>query len=380
MPRSAADPPRRRSSPRGLLGMLALVLAVELFLLDRDDHYTPDLPASWRHAAVASTAADGAVRADVLCFGDSMVKFGVLPAVLDGALGGRSINLALHAGPPSAAYFLLRRAIDAGASPSAVIVDFGPHQLARDPRHEEFARCWPELARTSECLDLAISTGAPAFLGRLVAGRALPSCRLRHEVRAQVRAALDGGGWSARGAVRALIRNWEANRGAQVLAKRPGYRGEINPLNDGLFPIRWEVDPITLGYVRRFLRLAEERQVAVYWLLPPLAPAAQARREALGLDAPFDEFAQALRSEFPLLTLVDARRAGYDASVFVDAVHLDRDGATTLTADLADVIRGGERGVVSLPSYRPRAVGTPVEDLEQSTLAMRRGRGTSQLR
>lgn len=377
MPR-ATHPPRRRYAPRGLLGMLALVGAVELFLLDRDDHYTPDLPASWRHAAAASTRE--ATRADVLCFGDSMVKFGVLPTVLDEALGKRSYNLALHAGPPSAAYFLLHRVIEAGANPRVLVVDFGPHQLARDPRHDEFARCWPELASAGECLDLALSTSDAGFLGRLTLGRALPSYRLRHEVRAEVVAALDGQGWSARGAVRALRRNWEANQGAQVLAKRPEFQGEVNPLNDGLFPAAWESDPVTLGYVRRFLRLAEEHRIAVYWLLPPLAPAAQERREALGLDAPFDQLAHALQAEFPDVTLVDARRAGYDASVFVDAVHLDRDGASTLTADLADVIRSDQRGSIALPAYQPRSIAAPVEDLEQSTLALQRGRRSSRLR
>ena len=36
---------------------------------------------------------------------------------------------------------------------------------------------------------------------------------------------------------------------------------------------------------RRFLKLAASRDIAVYWLLPPVAPEVQARREAKGLDA-----------------------------------------------------------------------------------------------
>lgn len=368
---------RRSNGPRGLLGMVALVAIVELVLAGQDAHLTPDLPASWRHAGAAATRE--ASRVDLLAFGDSLVKFGVLPTVLDAALGGRSYNLAVHAGPPSAACLLLRRALDAGARPRALVVDFGPHQLARDARHPEFRRCWPELASVAECLDLARATHDAGFLGSLILGKALPSYRVRYEVRAQAFAALDGGGWSARGAVRALRRNWEANQGAQALARKPGDLGEVPLNNDGLFPASWQVNPVALADVHRFLSLASGRGIVVYWLLPPLSPGVQARRDELALDEPFDRLVRDVQARFPSVTIVDARRAGYTADVFVDAVHLDRDGAAALTADLASVIaadRAGEAAsqFVRLPTYRPREINGPIEDLEESVLALRDAR------
>ena len=103
-----------------------------------------DTAESWR---LRGSGAFGFLGAEVLAFGDSMVEFGVLPGVIAERSGLRAINLAVHDGSPAVSYFLLRRALEAGARPRAIVVDFMPHQLARSQRAEGFAlrpgRPWP---------------------------------------------------------------------------------------------------------------------------------------------------------------------------------------------------------------------------------------------
>ena len=73
------------------------------------------------------------------------------------------------------------------------------------------------------------------------------------------------------------------------------------------------------------------------------------------------------------MTVLDGRHAGYDHTLFVDATHLDGQGAYTLSRDVADILRhdraGGAAGTarwVDLPAYRACPVEVALEDVEQS--------------
>src|SRR5437016_3106661 len=121
---NAAASPARTHWPRGLLGALVLVAAVECALerswLDLDD----PVSLSWRLSArAAEREAPGCA---LLCMGDSLVKLSMIPQVLEAQTGLRAYNLAVARGPAPAAYFLLKRALRAGASPQAIVVDFKP--------------------------------------------------------------------------------------------------------------------------------------------------------------------------------------------------------------------------------------------------------------
>jgi hypothetical protein len=98
----------------------------------------------------------------------------------------------------------------------------------------------------------------------------------------------------------------------------------------------------------------------------------QGHWEHAGNDARFVRFLRAQLARFPNLVVVDARHAGFESRVFVDAIHLDRDGAIALSSGLADVLqaRPGPRWV-TLPPYREPAFDAPVEDLAKSALARR---------
>ncbi len=368
-------PPRSswRRLPAGLLGALALVVLFEATVASRDRHAT-DAALCWRETARA--AESKATGCDLLLFGDSLVKFGVLPRVLEASGGSRAYNLALHAGPIPASYFLLRRALDAGARPRAVVLDAMSHQLTADPNDPTLARGWAELASPRDLADLAWSLGDLNFFSRGLLGQLLPSVRARHELRANFLARLEGRSWSLSHWFRVLRRNWIANQGAQPHVPRTS-PVVVDPNHGGLFPDHWRPTPLNVTYLRRFCRLAAEHGATVYWLIPPLHPDVQIRRARLHLDDAYNTFVRDEIQRLPHVMILDARRASYDEGVFRDAVHLDRRGAQALSQSVA-VALGAPNGNAARWRELPLVSGewppALVEDMEQTRVAARSGR------
>lgn len=368
---------QRKSSawPVGLLGTICIAMMIEgLIARHESDSLWNSTVTSWRFAARALRR--DARRSEILCFGDSLVKFGVEPLILEERLRRPAYNLALFGGPPAASYFLFRRALDAGANPRAVIVDFQPHQLGVSPRF--FVREWPHLATLRECLNLAAKTGDASFFASMVLAELMPSYRDRQEIRLGFFAALRGESRSRiwKTEVAPLVRNWNRNRGAQVSPRQPAFDGRFNPRNPGLFPTRWACNPATLSYVQQFLELASDRHIPVFWLLPPITPEPQARRQQLGLDANFSRLVRQIQAPFPNVTVVDGRHSGYASSVYIDSVHLDRRGAALLSHDLASLLEttlnaGLQPRWLHLANFQDRPVDLSLEDVNQSRAALR---------
>jgi hypothetical protein len=353
--------------------MIGLVLLVELFFARHErTSFTTNVAASWKQAGRA--ARREAVPCDVLCFGDSMIKFGIAPRLIEERTGLSSYNLAVYGGPPPVSYFLFRRALEAGARPRAVIVDFTPHLLQSSPQRH--VRQWQEIATLRECADLAWFERNASFLAELVVGKVLPSVRDRHEIRASIVHALRGESYTESIAhyITPLWRNWRLNRGGQLIAPNPAFHGEVDPTDHALFPVPWSRDRASESYLRRFLVLAAQRGVTVYWLLPPNSPASQAHLEQIGLSDEFARYVHAVQRRFPNLVVVDARHSEYTDAVFADPVHLDRHGTAALSAALAGLLRRhAQEGArwVALPRCPDRPIEVPFEDLDQSRLAIR---------
>jgi hypothetical protein len=358
---------RRGGVPRGLIGMLALVAAIEGSLARHAMDFTRFYIHDWEAGGRASRR--DAKGCGVLCLGDSLVKFGVAPALLEGRLGTKAYNLAVCSGQAPSSYFLLRRALAAGARPTALVVDFVPYLLAAEPRHN--LRQWPELFSLPEAIDLGWTTRNARFVAELALGMLLPSVKDRAEIRGAVAAALRGESASRRGEVKACRRHWRLNRGAVSAHERPGYRGEVDTADAGYFPRSWKCHPANEAYVRRLLDLASAHGIRVFWLLPPVAPQFQARCDEIGLEAGHERFVRDLRARYPGLTVVDGRRSGYGVAQFIDPLHLNRRGAACLSDDLAAILGDAPRDGatdrwITLPDYRDRPVGIALDDIDPS--------------
>jgi hypothetical protein len=363
------DRPSR--APWALGGMLALVLLVEGIVTRLDADVANTTALSWR---LSGEAARGeATGCEVLCFGDSLVKHGVLPRTIEARSGRHAYNLAVAAGLAPVPYFLLRRTLDSGARPAAVVVDFKPDMLAGGPRYQ--ARGWQELLGPRELTELAWAARDPTLLATIALGALVPSVRSRHEIRAGIAAALRGEEPPQRRPNLLYARHWRVNKGANVAIRNTAFRGEVGPEDHKKYLSHaWRCHRINRDFVERFLALAESRGIPVYWLLPPIAPHLQARRDETGVDGQFTRFVQSFQARHRNLTVVDARHAGYGADVFVDPVHLDGQGALALSADLADLLAPGCAASagrwLALAPYRARPAEADVEDVERSRLAV----------
>jgi hypothetical protein len=346
--------------------MLVLVALVESAITrSRPDLATPWAD-DWRFAA--EKAVTEAPRRELLCFGDSLVKYGVLPQVIARRTGLRSYNLATSGGTLPSSYFLLKHALNAGARPRAVVVDFTPLLLPEPAGLQNY----PELATWRDCLDLAWTARDPGFLAAASLAKLLPSYRWRFEARGAIKNALGGKDGSPRPWVEIVNKIWLEADGAQPMPRGRARPSGEDALIDGVAPPSWTCGPTDRAFLERFLALAESRKIPVFWLIPPLCPEAHARRARRGSDAAYTAVAREISSRYRDVIVVDARHSGYDDSVHSDHLHLDGLGAEVLSSDLGAVVSGwlasrsGPRWV-DLPAYAGRQGGSATEALARSS-------------
>ena len=378
---TGASGSRRGGIPAGLIGMLALVVGVERFVADHPFGFMGDPQRlAWRMSERAIRGE--AARAEVLCLGDSLVKFGILPRVLEAGLGRSAYNLAIPGAQPAASYFLFRRALTSGARPRAVVVDFYSKVLAAAPR---INRCfWPDLLSFGELLELSCQARDIRLFNESAVGWLLPSFRDRGEIRRAVLATVKGEGRQLRDTLSANLRNGLANRGATVapvvLPSPVDYEtgSRIDPSRQR----RWAPARPNAEFVRRFLDLARDHGIPVFWVLPPTSPRWQERIERRGEEAAYLRFVRGTRARAPNVVILDGRHTGYGRELFCDPVHLNRAGASAFTADVASAIAlhlagsGPRDSWVALPAYRDRPPVRFVEDLVQSEIAVRSAEST----
>jgi len=328
--------------PVGLLGMIALIVVLETVVASHYLQFTRFYIHDWR--VTGQQASTVSQESTMLCFGDSLVKFGVLPRVLEKVSGERVYNLSVCGGQAGSSYFLFRRAIQSGARPKFVLIDFVPHLLSPGPQHN--LRQWPELLSVQELMELGITSRYVIFSVETFLRVFLPSLKDREEIRSSLLATLQGRSTPHRRAVEEHERIWRANLGADVHPDRPEYQGEVDTSDPGYFPKRWKCHRTNEFYVHRFMELAEARGIRVIWLLPPVTPRFQAELDERGLSSASDQMIQQLLRKFKNITVLDARDSGFPSRLFVDPLHLNQAGASRLSTAIAtslDQIRLGTK-------------------------------------
>ncbi len=357
----------RRGLPGGLVGMIALVALVEWALSARDRDLTADISTTWRWSRMSSTR--DAPKAKILCLGDSLVKFGVAPRIIEQETGLRCCNLAVYEGRPPSSYFLLRRALDAGARPAAIVVD--GDMLYKDP--VEYPWLWPELAGPPEIAQVAWAGRNAEFFANSMTCLLLRSFRARGEIRKSLVAGFNGTRTETLLAFEANWRNWTRNQGALIVPSSL-HLAEENPRQleqPFVRTMTWACHPINAHFNRKLLDLAASRGIAVFWLIPPKHPKFIECLDRPAWDGLFAAYLAELMGRYPNLMVVDGRHSGYDATLIGDLVHLNRRGACSFSASVGKIIRDRladrdkARGWVNLPRFAEVADGS-LEDTNQS--------------
>lgn len=325
--------------PSGMLGAVVLILLVDVVLgrIRWENPPRSRLSASWRWA---NRAAEGPeAGAEVLCFGDSLIKLGIVPRVLEERLGRSSYNLAVLGGPAPASHELLRRVLDRGCRPGALVVHFSPLLLGMDPKAG--LEWWAGGLRISDRLALLGRTCDPSMIGPLIVHGLLGSMGARDAVRSALglhsSASEDVDRLGPEG-IEELARGWTRNQGAQLAPRRfvPVAGSLPNPYRGHRW--KWAPNPVHAYFVDRFLAMAEDRGIPVYWVIPPADPAWLDRNEGVGTVGAYREYVLGLLDRFSVLTVLDAQHAGWGRRWFRDPIHLNRDGAVRLSGLVADAI------------------------------------------
>ena len=254
---------------------------------------------------------------DLLCLGDSLIKHGLVPGVIEKRTGLRTVNLSAARAPALLTYFLLRRALDAGATaarPSSSM----PSRPCSWPAPSFNARYWQEVLTPRECLEFSLMTRNGPFMLATIVGRLLPSLRSRLEVRSNVLAALRGETDRIPAINRVLVAQLDGQRRGQRRGRQfPQPQDEVaarhratpapRALPSSTRPMPWEWSG-SCSWPRA-------HDIPVFWLLTPLSPALQALRDQSGAEAGYERFVRSFVERYPrLLTVLDARRGGYPAA------------------------------------------------------------------
>ncbi len=371
---ATSSSPCQRAIPWGLIGMIGLVGAFETQKVRRDFALISGQAASWRFTARQLNYRGKS--AEILCLGDSLIKFGVVPQVLEHETGKSAFNLALLSAPAPASYMMLSRVLERGGRPRAVLVDFNCEILKEGPRSTKRPYPWADLLTFAELAELSRVLREPDFFVRVTLNRVLAAVKNRFEIRENVLAALNNQPIHLRDVAPGFERNWTFNGGAQVHGKRSYQEGALPPdaepqVSDG------SCDPVNAIYLERFLNLAKRRDITVFWVIPPFSPINQAWMRYLGEEAAFDRFLNLVQERHPELVVLDARYSGYVHDLFFDGVHLDGDGAAGFSVALARCVNlhlaapGTSPRRVKLPAYRPFVGSTPIEVFGSSVVALR---------
>jgi hypothetical protein len=368
------QPSSRAVLPLGLLGAIAIVLVAEGYVARRKADLTSIFAIEWR--ANARAIRRHAAGSSVLCFGTSVTHMGVSPRVLEEAIRMPAYNFAISGAQPFACYVALRDALASGARPRAVTVDFMWSTLGQPHTFNELGL--PEMASLLDCAEFALSARDASCFGRMALAWFLPTYRGRAEVRANIAAAVLGAEPNRNPERFLHARNASINRGAYHLGA-VDYDGKVDPSNPVLFSPAWACPSASEASIRKFLDLAASRGIPVFWIMPPMAPAARGAWAASGVEAKYRGLVDSIAAGYANVTVVDATGADYPSSTFNDPVHLNRDGAVAFTADLARAIAarlaadgGPSPWRVRLPDYRPDTDAGRVED-SRTTLARIKG-------
>jgi hypothetical protein len=362
-----------KSLPLALVATLLLVSWIEGHIARRQDMSTI-YALEWRRTGSVPRRKE-VLTSSILCFGTSLTRFGISPRVLEETLHVPAYNLALSGGQPFPSYLMLRRSLEAGARPRAILVDFMWMPIGQNHTYNE--RLITEMLTLRDCAEFAWAAGDSSFLGRLAAATLLPSYRARHEVRTNIDFALRG--WEPPRVPERLLfdRNMTLNRGALHVPLGKS-RGEFDPNHPMIFEKDWACTPVSAQYIGKFFDLASSHKIPVFWLIPPVPENTRERLIEIGVRARYNQFVESMRASHPEVVVLDGSGSRYETSAFFDLIHLARDGAVVWSADVAAAVKRclePPRTLAGtwerLPDYRADTKAARIEDIDKTNENLR---------
>jgi hypothetical protein len=271
---------------------LAIVVAIELAL-----SFAPEnvmiRTMRWMRARLAQQP-----PATIQIHGDSVAQGGLMAGEIAGELppGTTVWNAALQGSGPEFTYFLLKRQVEEGRRPKAIVIAHSPHTLVTE-RISELVGGFLDWDEVPEAM-----VASHRFFDTLYGILCRLSFTLRHR---DELAALTKGR-------RAEVASWNDPiptegwiRSRMAAAERTWARdgkGRLPPLHP-VYRQPFVVDPGEREYLARTLALARAHGITAYWLTLPEHAAVAAARDSIGFAARYYAFVDSLaaRGEVRLL-------------------------------------------------------------------------------
>jgi len=259
---------------------------------------------------------DGAA-ADVEIMGDSVAAGGLLAGGFAGALpsGATISNLAMSATGPEFPYFLLKRQIAAGKAPKAIVYAPSPHTFAslRVGLLVSGYCTWPEAGEVA----LAGIHTCDVVYGAM--------CKVSRTLRYREELAVFVKGDPAKAAEKSL----------EELRKRSPQKQQFPPeMLPQMYKKGFAWDPFNLYFCKKFLSLAREHHIHIYWVTMPELPVVAESRKRLDFDKEYYAFLDKVAKDYGV-TLFQKEFVVYADEEFRDYSHLNEHGAERYTAFIA---------------------------------------------
>lgn len=255
---------------------------------------------------------------DLQVMGDSVAKGAIIPQQLTEALPGHPYvyNTAIAGSGPEFSYFVLKREIDAGKTPKAILYAPSPHTFANG-RVALLAGAfctWPEIA------ELAKQGMAPC---EMVYGC---FCKLSWTLRYREQLAdrLRGRAPETEGPQAAV----EKVAGVTHRHYSPEHLRTSHKQPFGVFHLN-EV------FFDKFMDMAQQNNIKVYWATPPVLPVVYENRKQYNFDQAYFQFLDEVCAKYHVQTL-QKEFLIYPDDQFKDYDHLDSVGAARFTQLLGE--------------------------------------------
>jgi hypothetical protein len=257
---------------------------------------------------------------DLQVMGDSVAKGAVICQQLTEALPGHPyvLNTAIGGSGPEFSYFVLKREIAAGKAPKAILCAPSPHTFASG-RIALLAGAfctWPEIA------ELAKQRIAPCEIIYGIFTKLSWTLRYREQLadRMRGRAPETEGPQPVTDRMAGVVHRHYPAENLRSSHKQPFGVFRLNEI-----------------FLDKFMVLAEENHIPVYWATPPVLSVVYENRKQYNFDQAYFRFLDDVSAKYHVQTL-QREFLIYPEDEFIDYDHLDKAGAARFTQLLAEKI------------------------------------------
>lgn len=264
--------------------------------------------------------------------GDSVAQGALLASEIEKSLppGSRVLNASLQGSGPEFTYFLLRRQIESGKVPGAIVIAHSPHTFVTERMGVLVGAFlgWSEIPEAF--------THGRHFFDTLYGVLCKLSFTLRHR---------DELGDLVKGR-RAAIASWNDPIPTEAWVRGVGVEAEARWAREGkapagaLHPVYLKPfvpDPGVVALLGRTLALAREKHVRVYWLTLPEHEAVAAARGSIGFENAYYAFVDSLAARGEI-TVLKREFEVLPASEFGDYTHLRLRAALKLSREVGEKV------------------------------------------